>query len=701
MYNELMSNNIYNNTFDGVYLSYANNNTLTSNTINNNTINGVVIDHSNYANLGYNPNIGPSAFNIINNNKHDGVYIQDSNNTSMSYNTISNNGWDGIEIQSSQLFTIDQNGLNNNTKDGAEINNSTNYTFEGSSLNDNGADGLFVTNSTDTNSDNTITYYIHENEANGNIGNNIGNNNGANTGNGIDLLNVTNTPIIDAITTNNAQYGILLTNSTGINIGFANATSNIIGINLQTSNNNIIGSSTTNNNTDDGILLVNSNNNLVQDNTIQNNIYGVLLDDAYNNALNSNTINNNNNGVYLETSNNNTLNSNTINNSTLSHVTVDGVVIFYSNNNTLNYNTINNNAGNGVAIFYSNNNTLNSNTINNNTQDGVYITNDLSDPNKNINTLYQNTITNNKYGIVVNGTSDGNVIHFNRIVNNTLLGLLNSGSGAVNATINWWGYNSAANVASQIVNNGTGNITYNPWIILSISATPNNVFIGVTSSITADLLHDSNSVYHNPANGVVPYTGPAHFTTTKGSITDANFVNGTATSTLTNLTSLGNAIISATVDHQTVSTNVTVTGVTISQLITAANNVKSYYETHGSVLPNTVTIAGQNVNMPQFLMLLVTGTLNINNGNLNPLTFMNVYPAPSPGGSFTPGNIQKPEYLTVAQNIQTFIKTNGRAPNYAATSLGNIPFSKLVYMYSKIINFYGLNNRLPNYVSIA
>ncbi len=282
-----------------------------------------------------------------------------------------------------------------------------------------------------------------------------------------------------------------------------------------------------------------------------------------------------------------------------------------------------------------------------------------------------------------------------------MLGLLNSGSGAVNATLNWWGYNSAANVVSQISNSGTGNITYNPWIILTINATPNNVFIDVTSSITADLLHDSNGVYHMPSNGVVPYTGPAYFTTNKGSIADANFINGIATSTLTNLTSLGIATVSATVDHQTVSTNVTVTGVTISQLITAANYVKSYYETHGSVLPNTVNIAGQNVNMPQFLMLLVTGTLNINNGNLNPLPFINVYSAPNPSGTFTPGNIQKSEYLTVAQNIKNFINTNGRAPNYAATNLGNIPFSKLVYMYSKIINFYGLNNRLPNYVSIA
>ena len=141
--------------------------------------------------------------------------------------------------------------------------------------------------------------------------------------------------------------------------------------------------------------------------------------------------------------------------------------------------------------------------------------------------------------------------------------------------------------------------------------------------------------------------------------------------------------------------------ITIAQLESQSLYVKNYYESHNKTLPTSVTISGQAITMPQFLQLLVSGTLNINKNYLNPLTVIAVNPAPSPSGTFTAGNLQKNEYLIVAQNIKNFITTNSRAPNFATTSLGNIPFSKLVYMYSKIINFYGINHVLPNNVSIA
>ncbi|MCE5214750.1 MAG: pseudomurein-binding protein, partial [Methanobacterium sp.] len=110
----------------------------------------------------------------------------------------------------------------------------------------------------------------------------------------------------------------------------------------------------------------------------------------------------------------------------------------------------------------------------------------------------------------------------------------------------------------------------------------------------------------------------------------------------------------------------------------------------------------QTLTMPQFLYLLVTATGNVNVGNLNPITVIAVNPAPSPSGSYTHGNLLKASYVTVAGNIRNFILANGRAPNYAQTSLGKIPFAKLVYMYSKVMNFYGniIPNRLPNYVYI-
>lgn len=139
---------------------------------------------------------------------------------------------------------------------------------------------------------------------------------------------------------------------------------------------------------------------------------------------------------------------------------------------------------------------------------------------------------------------------------------------------------------------------------------------------------------------------------------------------------------------------------TLTQLSTEAAYVKNYYETHNSNLPTNVTINGQAITMPEFLMLLATGVSDINYGKLNSVPVLMVNPAHNPIGNFTQGNLSLSEYLSANLNVQIFIRINGRAPNYASTSLGDIPFNELVYMYSKIMNFYGINDRLPSYVGI-
>ena len=210
-------------------------------------------------------------------------------------------------------------------------------------------------------------------------------------------------------------------------------------------------------------------------------------------------------------------------------------------------------------------------------------------------TLTSNTITgsNGEGGAIFNV---GNAaVHFNRIVDNSASqgnDIYNFDSGKMNATLNWWGYNSQINIANQIDNKGVS-LTYNPWIVLSIQANPVNAIVGGHPIINAALLFASNSEYY-PATGIVPYTGSANFKTTKGTIKNSNFSNGVSGSTLTDLTTAEVVTVFTTVDHQTVSKKVYVTGATISQLISSAAYVKNYYELHG-VLPSHITISGQTI----------------------------------------------------------------------------------------------------------
>jgi predicted deacylase len=145
--------------------------------------------------------------------------------------------------------------------------------------------------------------------------------------------------------------------------------------------------------------------------------------------------------------------------------------------------------------------------------------------------------------------------------------------------------------------------------------------------------------------------------------------------------------------------NPTPSTVTLSQVVSAASTVKSYYESNNA-LPGSVTISGQNVSMYCLLYLLTTATLQVNTGSTSAITLKTVNPSTYPSGTIKSGSITKSEFITIAQTILTYISTNNRTPDYVTCSLGNMSFSKTVYMYSKITNYYKTYNRLPNYVSM-
>jgi hypothetical protein len=137
-----------------------------------------------------------------------------------------------------------------------------------------------------------------------------------------------------------------------------------------------------------------------------------------------------------------------------------------------------------------------------------------------------------------------------------------------------------------------------------------------------------------------------------------------------------------------------------SQISQSAGVVKSYIETNQS-LPNNVTVGNAQVTPSQYLYLLTTATQNVGNGNKSLIALRNVSNAPNPNENVTSGNINETEYLKIAKSIDTFVAEYGRLPNYVQTSIGTMQYQSLIYMYSKIMNFYiGNNNRLPNYVSV-
>jgi transglutaminase-like putative cysteine protease len=139
---------------------------------------------------------------------------------------------------------------------------------------------------------------------------------------------------------------------------------------------------------------------------------------------------------------------------------------------------------------------------------------------------------------------------------------------------------------------------------------------------------------------------------------------------------------------------------TLSQIQNAAVNIKAFIDGNHR-LPNYVTIGSEQVSMSEMLRLMVISTLQLNSGIKTPVTLKNTDSLSDSSDNIVNGNITKTEYLNIAQRIKSYIDSNGVAPNFATSSLGNIGYESTIYMYVKILSFYSSNSRLPSYVSMS
>lgn len=138
---------------------------------------------------------------------------------------------------------------------------------------------------------------------------------------------------------------------------------------------------------------------------------------------------------------------------------------------------------------------------------------------------------------------------------------------------------------------------------------------------------------------------------------------------------------------------------TSSQINSAASSVKTFIEKNKR-LPNYVTISSVKVSMPQFLKLMTTNTVNLNSKKVKSVTLQTVKNPSTGTGTFKSGKLTKSKYVSLAKTINSYINSNGKAPNTATSSLGKLSFQNLVYTYSKILNFQKSKKRLPNYVTV-
>jgi len=180
-------------------------------------------------------------------------------------------------------------------------------------------------------------------------------------------------------------------------------------------------------------------------------------------------------------------------------------------------------------------------------------------------------------------------------------------------------------------------------------------------------------------------------------------ISNTSTNNKVSINSKNNTSISISKQNYAAAGTVkTITPVTLtmSNIKTAAAKLVIYVKaTHK--LPAYIIISGKNVTLSQFLYILTVDIIQLNSNSKKSITLKTVNtPVLSVAETFKNGNIQKKEYINIAKNVYNFINLNGVAPITAKSSLGLIRYESLIYSFSKILGYYGTNNRLPAYVSI-
>jgi glutamine amidotransferase-like uncharacterized protein len=145
--------------------------------------------------------------------------------------------------------------------------------------------------------------------------------------------------------------------------------------------------------------------------------------------------------------------------------------------------------------------------------------------------------------------------------------------------------------------------------------------------------------------------------------------------------------------------SVSVNSFTMSQINSASKSVKTYIEINQE-LPNYITVSNKQITTSQFLQLQTSDILNIHSGSTSPISIKSLTNPVKVLNTYKLGNITETEYIGIATRLNNYINTYKKVPSYSTSSLGNINFESLIYMFLRIITDYMTQNGLTNQVSM-
>lgn len=240
------------------------------------------------------------ANNTMTNNTY-GILADRSPETTIAHNFIQNNKWDGVFVTASPNSLIINNNVANQSKWGIYLGYSAESTLKNNTMKNNrynfGVSVDFIHDIDDSNTVNGKPIYYWINQQNRHVPTDAGY---------VAIINSINIEVKNLDLTKNGQ-GILLVNSA----------------------NNLLENSNITDNGYYGIYLIDSSYNTIKNNTIANNyVEGIAVVSSTGNIVSNNTIKDNNTGIYLLESNNNHIYQNNFINNTRQAVNKDSTNVW-------------------------------------------------------------------------------------------------------------------------------------------------------------------------------------------------------------------------------------------------------------------------------------------------------------------------------------------------------------------------------------
>jgi parallel beta-helix repeat protein len=233
--------------------------------------------------------------------------------------------------------------------------------------------------------------------------------------------------------------GIQLTNTNNITLFNNTMNYNVVGIYLWNANYTQIETNYIYYCTESGIGIEDSSNNVCYDNEIINSTIGIVTfsttggwvnPSLYNTITENHIADNQWEGILLDAVTQNTVYDNVLtnnaygismnithyNNITANHISLnsDGIKVLDSEYNNITYNIVNDNSHKGITLITSDYNYISDNSATSNGETGISLENSC------LNTIIYNTLITNQYGLLLESTSEENIIYGNSMINNTV-----------------------------------------------------------------------------------------------------------------------------------------------------------------------------------------------------------------------------------------------------------------------------------------